>query len=546
MAMKADDPVPRPEPTLGPERSHLSPLTLTTTTARSPSPQPLKRTCETLGCGGTVSLSATWQRCYKCSLQRWKERQQVAIAASSIVGPASAIGEATDGHSPTSLEAKTVHKISMSRELEAVPSDSQAAVLNAVDNLSLSELPDGQCVSDSGEAATASGTLNVECGRDSGMELESSQVSISGWDSDLTDLSLEDKDVTESDSDSDAEDSSMIKIRIPVLASRLPSGSNVRVCAIKRCNIALPRDYRWKICDSCRRYQRGYQRIRMEEARRRMVEFSQIENESVDLLKPPQTEISLLQTPEGLCLCAVPRCRAKLPESNYRWKCCRACRTRARDDARRSSVGSLMDLEDPVEQSSLSDVSYPTFQNRSVLLSEFSAKLRRFVEAQILYLRMKLQTVGEKALSRLDAVLFAFDGEYSTVTGQRGHYSIDGQGQSGPDKSEVARMQKEAASVVEELNGALLAQFKPLESFVIQSGGFIARYDCTLELIVPLRPLPKGKDSKDTDTSESSMSTSHVPYMKPMSGELEVAVVPDDSHRLLLGQRTIIRFRMLG
>ncbi|OJA09017.1 hypothetical protein AZE42_07389 [Rhizopogon vesiculosus] len=552
MAMKVDNSVSRPEPTLGPGRSHLSPLTLTTTTTRSPSPQPLKRTCETLGCGGTVSPSATWQRCYKCSLQRWKERQHAAIAASSTVDSASAIGEVMDGYLPATLKAKVVHKISMNGEPEAVPSRSQAAVLNAVDNLSLSELPDGQCVSDSGEAATASGTLNIECGRDSGMELESTQVSIPGWDSDLTDLCSEDEGVTESDSDSDAKDSSMIKIRIPVLASRLPSGSNVRVCVIKRCNIALPRDYRWKICDSCRRYQRRYQRIRMEKARRRIVEFSQIEHESADPPKPPQTEIPLLEpqnnekTPEDLRLCVVPRCRAKLPESNYRWKCCRACRTRARDDTRRSSVGNLMDLEDPVEQSSSSDISYPTFQNRSVLLLEFSAMLRRFMEAQILYLRVKLQTVGEKALSRLDAVLFAFDGEYSTVTGQRGHHSIDGQGQAGPEKSQVARMQKEAASVVEELNSALLAQFKPLESFVIQSGGVIARYKCALELIVPLRPLPKERDSKDTDTPDSSTSSSHVPYMKPMSGELEVAVVPDDSHRLLLGQRTITRFRMLG
>ena len=84
---------------------------------------------------------------------------------------------------------------------------------------------------------------------------------------------------------------------------------------------------------------------------------------------------------------------------------------------------------------------------------------------------------------------------------------------------------------------------------MIESGGFIARYNCALELIVPLRPLLEAKDLKDTDTprsSKSDTSLSHVPYMKPMSGELEVAVVPDDSHRLLLGRRTVIRFRMLG
>jgi hypothetical protein len=114
-----------------------------------------------------------------------------------------------------------------------------------------------------------------------------------------------------------------------------------------------------------------------------------------------------------------------------------------------------------VEQSSSLDISpYPTFQNLDVLLSEFSAMLGRFVEAQILYLRMKLQAAGEKALSRPAPVLFAFDGECSTMIGQRGHQDVDGQGQFDLEKSQEAGMQKEAASVVEELISVLLAEFK--------------------------------------------------------------------------------------
>ncbi|KAG0708508.1 hypothetical protein DFH29DRAFT_795033 [Suillus ampliporus] len=357
----------------------------------------------------------------------------------------------------------------------------------------------------------------------------------------------------------------MIKIRIPVLVSQLPSGTNARVCAIKRCNIVLPPDQRYKICDSCRRYQREYQRIRAERARRRMDEFceynSQIGTRDSALIRnlpapPSRPEIHFLEvghmevtTAESLRVCAVPRCRTRLPPvTKYRWKCCGACRARARDDARRSSVGDILDLEDPVEQTS-SDISpFPAFQNRNVLLSEFGAMLGRFMEAQILYLRAKLQTAGEKSLSRLDPVLFAFDGEYSTVTGQRGHQDI-GQGKSGAEHSEEAEMQKDAASVVNELDSALLTEFKPTEGFIIKSGGVIMRYKCGLELIVPLRPLPKATDSKDSDTptpSENDTSSSHVPYVKSVFGELEVAVVPDDSHRFLLGRRTIIRFRMLG
>jgi hypothetical protein len=34
--------------------------------------------------------------------------------------------------------------------------------------------------------------------------------------------------------------------------------------------------------------------------------------------------------------------------------------------------------------------------------------------------------------------------------------------------------------------------------------------------------------------------------MKPMTGELEIAAFPDHSHRCLPGEKTIIRFRLLG
>lgn len=110
-------------------------------------------------------------------------------------------------------------------------------------------------------------------------------------------------------------------------------------------------------------------------------------------------------------------------------------------------------------------------------------------------------------------------------------------------------MKEEVVSIVRELDSTLLMEFKPMEGFKINSGGVIMRYKCALELTIPLRPLPKTADSKDTDTStpsESDTSSSHVPYMKSVSGELEVAVVPDDSHGILVGRRTIIRFRMLG
>ena len=81
---------------------------------------------------------------------------------------------------------------------------------------------------------------------------------------------------------------------------------------------------------------------------------------------------------------------------------------------------------------------------------------------------------------------------------------------------------------------------------MIQSGGVVARYKCGLELLVPLRPLPKAKDTNTGLPLESDTPSSHVPYVKPMSGELEVTTVLDDSHHLLLGRRTSIQLRLLG
>lgn len=101
---------------------------------------------------------------------------------------------------------------------------------------------------------------------------------IPGWDSDLTELSSSDSD-TESRSDSDSESDlelswpdgnpTGLKIRIPLLVTRLPPGSLLRKCRNKKCNIALPRDHRWKTCDPCRRAQR----MRFENIRRSMMDL---------------------------------------------------------------------------------------------------------------------------------------------------------------------------------------------------------------------------------------------------------------------------------
>ncbi|KAG2366001.1 hypothetical protein BDR07DRAFT_581291 [Suillus spraguei] len=161
--------------------SRLSPLVLNTTT-RSPSPQLVQGTCETPGCGGTVSPSATWQRCYNCSLQRWKERQQAATATTEPVLPvdgthegASNSAEVMHGIGPSSHDARDatmVDRVATSRESGVLASHSQEAVLDAVDKLPLSEFPDEQVAVNSATVASTSSTLIAECGRDAGQNLK--------------------------------------------------------------------------------------------------------------------------------------------------------------------------------------------------------------------------------------------------------------------------------------------------------------------------------------------------------------------------------------
>jgi hypothetical protein len=68
---------------------------------------------------------------------------------------------------------------------------------------------------------------------------------------------------------------------------------------------------------------------------------------------------------------------------------------------------------------------------------------------------------------------------------------------------------------------------------ILEGGGIAERFIC-------LKQAPVLKTVSD------GQNVSTATYMKNMRGELEIAVVPDYSHSFLPGQRTIVRFRLLG
>ncbi|KIK95528.1 hypothetical protein PAXRUDRAFT_140487 [Paxillus rubicundulus Ve08.2h10] len=258
-------------------------------------------------------------------------------------------------------------------------------------------------------------------------------------------------------------------------------------------------------------------------------------------VEPQIPEINL--TPETSRPCAVKHCRtqAPLPEV-YRWKTCATCRARARRDARRKRDAFCeIDSQEPSLVSP-----FQTYQNRTVLLSSLGTQLGNFVEGQTLHLRSKPHESGEGEPSKLSPMAFAFDGEYSVVTASRGEGSSQSQG------DEVMAMREEVHGVVEDLNCVLRTKLKGGEAFAIDTGGVIMRFTCSFELIAPLRPLPLSAEESETPLRrsesgeiEEEKSPSAVPLIKT-SGELEVAIVPDNSHRLFHGRRTIIRYHMLG
>jgi hypothetical protein len=63
-------------------------------------------------------------------------------------------------------------------------------------------------------------------------------------------------------------------------------------------------------------------------------------------------------------------------------------------------------------------------------------------------------------------------------------------------------------------------------------GGLLSRFSC-------VQSIDASSPTLETDGSSSDS-------LKSMRGELEVVVIPEDSHRLFPGQRTVIRFRLVG
>jgi hypothetical protein len=79
-----------------------------------------------------------------------------------------------------------------------------------------------------------------------------------------------------------------------------------------------------------------------------------------------------------------------------------------------------------------------------------------------------------------------------------------------------------------------------LQASELDGGGIAMRFDCIYP--VPILQTQKHSGNQAPATKPPSLGT----VTKHMKCELEIANLPDHSHRFIPGQRTIIRFRLLG
>ena len=73
--------------------------------------------------------------------------------------------------------------------------------------------------------------------------------------------------------------------------------------------------------------------------------------------------------------------------------------------------------------------------------------------------------------------------------------------------------------------------------------GIITRFVCMREVAMPI---PKPVDVQPEPGGGGEEPTPTAAYSKTMQGELEISVLADKSHRFIPGQRTILRFRLVG
>ncbi|KAL1735163.1 hypothetical protein EV714DRAFT_280338 [Schizophyllum commune] len=403
-------------------------------------------------------------------------------------------------------------------------------------------------------------------------------------DSDLTDLSDLEAALSSDDSDDEppAQRLTGFKIRIP---ARPPPGTATAPAPIagptKPCRICkqpMPLENRWKCCEACRERTRLYQRARQNgevEPQRRNINA---ELAAVDRILGDASRVVV-----GSRKCTMRFCMHILPPAGeYKYKMCASCRSYVRstkkathggkengaeehpkkqfrsEDNERSeptppgrcvSLDCGMVVSPPFtkcEQCTFRDehpgqprkmesvyqqrkmkrhlppprlpTPYPEYPTFMLLLVEFYTRLRDFLETQARYLVLS----NMAGRNHEGPSMFAFDGEYSVIAMD---YDVLGRKEAVVQHARVLKDEIECA-------GRL--KFGPTMWVSQVEHGVVARFACDHEVLIHVAA-----------TAEKDQQAA-APLHKVMRGELEIAIMADGSHRFFPGQRTVIRFRLVG
>ncbi|KAJ7777276.1 hypothetical protein B0H16DRAFT_1504905 [Mycena metata] len=163
---------------------------------------------------------------------------------------------------------------------------------------------------------------------------------------------------------------------------------------------------------------------------------------------------------------------------------------------------------------------YPPYQCSDDLLKDFGARFAGFIEAQSYYFLLR----GGMGPQPPPQAMFDFNGEYSVVS-----LSLDVVAR----KSEIELRVHDVKDAVARAGGL---EFSPTSwvSILGRPGGVVTRFACVhlVNVLLPVR-VPPGHPPNPGRS-------------KSMQGELEIAVLPDDSHKYFAGEKTIVRFRLVG
>ncbi|KAJ7113664.1 hypothetical protein C8R43DRAFT_1039635 [Mycena crocata] len=322
------------------------------------------------------------------------------------------------------------------------------------------------------------------------------------------------------------------------LQKRAQHVDEARLCAGRACQHILPgeSEYSWKMCGGCR----GRERRKAERA---LVKEGKIPAKVEDPEKEMEDfPLAPVQRP-GRCMYA--DCGSLMPvDPKVSASECEQClrrntqlqqrkptgrptgsRNKPKLESRKSNPKTTAPekpLEVPRKRKRVSP--YPAYQSRDALLTDFGSRFRGFIQAQEYYFLVRGGTGATLPPGGAQA-MFDFSGEYSVVA-----LDLD-------VVTRKAEVEVGVHSVKDAVAQAGGLEFSPTSwvSILGKPGGIVTRFACVhlVNVYLPIRAPPGHPHTNPA-------------HSKSMQGELEIAVLPDDSHPYFAGEKTIVRFRLVG